>query len=433
MILFLIGSSCPDAVLAETERPPPRPEALSDLIHEALENNPSIKSIQLEVHALHATTESKWYLDPPEIGIDFYQTPLSSFPNPIKGQKEIDYSVKQAFPFPGKIAARIDAEHKHGNMGEADLQLAKNSLKLKIKTIYYSLYLWNKRIQFNQENQSRLFEQSITARQKYEQGLGKQIDLLRIESELTQLTSEGLSLEQSKQANMLELLTILNRMGNVNVTVTDTLQPMTIKIKEEQLTKIIAENHPAFKNIERAKEMQLAQQNMARKEFYPDFVIGGAYKDMLNNKDAHGQSIGENFWSVNATMTLPFAFWSSPKYKAGVNQYSIKLLQVDEELKSTRNQLTSQAKAAYLNVINLEKQQKIIEEQLIPQSEQTLASTEIAYRNGKADFKDLLEANQLQLSIKQNLATTQTQIMISQAELEFALGADLNTISGELK
>ena len=44
-------------------------------------------------------------LDPPQVAFEFYQSPISAFPNPFKDQMEYDYSIQQMFPFPGKLGA----------------------------------------------------------------------------------------------------------------------------------------------------------------------------------------------------------------------------------------------------------------------------------------------------------------------------------------
>lgn len=408
----------------------PNLDTLSALIIEGLAHNPGIKAAELEVAALHSSPNQQWFLSPPEIGIDFFQTPLSSFPNPLHQQQEIDYSIRQTFPFPGKISKRKEAEHQHAEMGASELLLKKNSLSLTLKTLYYGGYLLDRQIEINQENRNILEQQLEILRKQYEVGIGRQVDLLRIQSELTKLKLSHLKLNQARSSIDLEFTSLLNRKEVKKITVATKIVPIQLTFTLEQLPNLIEKNHPSLRLNQRAINMLIAEQAMNRKDLYPDFTIGGAYKNGLNNSAPPSSSGDENFWSLNATMTLPFAFWSSPKYTTGNKQIETQIMAAKQAGMETKNQLVFKAKNAFVNTENQKNQLQIINAQLLPQAAQTLASSEIAYRAGKADLKDLLEAYQLQFSIRENQEMNLTELLINQAELEYALGVDLVSLQG---
>ena len=77
---------------------------LSALVHEALQNNPQLKSARSQTLAEQTKVKQVTAWDPPQVGVSFYQTPIQSFPNPIKNGMETDYYIQQMFPFPGKLS-----------------------------------------------------------------------------------------------------------------------------------------------------------------------------------------------------------------------------------------------------------------------------------------------------------------------------------------
>ena len=100
LVKFLVLSVA--FALGETVYPPP--DALR-LVEKALSHHPALAAAHLSADAAHANGKHHAAWEAPEIGVEFYQAPVSSFPNPLKDQREIDYSVSQVIPFPGKLSA----------------------------------------------------------------------------------------------------------------------------------------------------------------------------------------------------------------------------------------------------------------------------------------------------------------------------------------
>ncbi len=82
---------------------------LNGLIDEAIKNNPSLKAAGNKIDAAKASVRYAKSLDPPQIAVEFYNSPIASFPNPFKDQMEYDYSIQQMFPFPGKLGSMARA------------------------------------------------------------------------------------------------------------------------------------------------------------------------------------------------------------------------------------------------------------------------------------------------------------------------------------
>lgn len=74
---------------------------LDELITEALSNNPQLAAARQASSAAQARIGQATSLDAPQAGVEFFQTPVKSFPNPIKDGMETDYYIQQMIPFPG--------------------------------------------------------------------------------------------------------------------------------------------------------------------------------------------------------------------------------------------------------------------------------------------------------------------------------------------
>ncbi len=403
-------------------------DSLPGLVAQALKNNRGIKALEHHVKSLHSSPSHTWYLDAPQIGVEFYQTPLPSFPNPVKNQLEIDYSLQQAFPFPGKIASRIEAEHKHAEMSEAGLSALRRKVVREVKTDYYELFLLDRRMEINLRNQALMKRLIENARRQYEVGMGHQADILRAQTEATNLKADSITLAQSRKALEGMLNALLNRNTAGTLAVADSLVPADIDWSYEQMTALLEANHPDLKAMKSAIQMRKAEKTMAQKEYLPDFMVGGSYKDMLRMPPGtHGGDL-RDYWSVMVSMNIPIALWSLPRYKAGVAQSDANLGQAEEEFADARNLVFARAQEAFLKAQSSRELLRLSQTLLIPQSEQALESTLASYQGGKSEFMTLLDAYRMNLMARENSALALMRLLSSQAELEEAMGLGLEDI-----
>ncbi len=409
------------------------PESLSRLIAEALQNNPGLKALAFRAKSMHSSSDHVWSLEAPEIGVDFYQTPTASFPNPLKNQMEIDYSLKQAFPFPGKISARINAEHTHAAMAESDVEVRKRKTILAVKSYYYELYFLDRRLDINRENQTLMARLIEVARRQYEVGMGRQADILRAQTESTNLKSDSITLVQARCSMESMLNSLLNRKTVNPISVTDTLTPESLDWNLDQIRPILKKSHPELQGMAANIQMREAEGKLVRKELLPDIMVGGMFKDMLKSTTgSHSAGPPENYWSVMASMNIPFALWSLPKYRALDVQSSANLEQAKMDYSDAENMVYARAQVALLKAASTRELLHLSRDILLPQAQQALESNLAAYQGGKGEFMGLIDAFRMRLMAKENSQMSLMQLMLSQAELEDAVGLNLEDISNAL-
>jgi outer membrane protein TolC len=436
-ILPLIARLALSALLATASSRAQAPAAdtgdsLPALVAEALQNNPGIKAAEFRVKSLQASPSRAWYLDAPQVGVEFYEAPLNSFPNPLKNQTEIDYSVQQSFPFPGKISSRIRAGKKQAEMGEANVAALKRKVVREIKTDYYELYLLDRRMEINRRNQALMTRLIEIARRQYEVGLGRQADILRAQTELTNLKTDSITLAQTRRATEGMLNAWLNRKTARPLTVTDTLTPDDLPWSLEAVQGVLETNHPELQAMKASVQMREAERTMAKREFWPDFTIGGSYKDMVRIPEGSHLAVLQDYWSVSASMSIPLALWSLPKYRAGILQSRADRDQAEAEYADTRNLLFARAQAALLKAQSSAELVRLSRTVLLPQAQQALESTLSAYQGGKSEFMTLLDAYRMSLVAKENSEMALMQLLSSQAELEEAVGLSLEEIQKKI-
>ena len=170
--------------------------------------------------------------------------------------------------------------------------------------------------------------------------------------------------------------------------------------------------------------MQQAELRAAKKEFYPDFMVRGTYKQMAENPD---------YWALMVGLSIPVAPWSLKKYSAGASSSEALVSQATQDYNAMHNMVASQVRDAVAKVECNQAQIQIIRQTIIPQATQTLQSVIAAYQTGKQDFLMLIDAERMLLMAKQDYHMAVMNFLASQAQLERAVGLSIEEIGQSLK
>ncbi len=396
------------------------PLVLDSLVAEALRNNPQLRAARYQTRAAEARIDQVTSWNPPEIGFEFFRTPIQSFPNPAKNSMENDYFIQQMFPFPGKLSSKGMAAGNNAKMvGEGYRALERRVIQ-ELKSAYYKLYLVQRKIEVNAENQDLMRRFVDIASRQYEVGLGKQPDILRAQTELSTLITDGLNLQSEKTVVESMLNTLLSRPANAAVGVVPEIEASIPNWTFEQLSPLARENRPEIRAMNFNVEMNKAELSGSQKEYFPDLMVRVMYKNMIMTTD--------DFWSAMVGISIPIAPWASGKVVSKVDENELNVRQAEEEFENMKNMTLFQVQDALVNVQTNQNVVRLYRTTVVPQAEQTLQSTVSAYQTGKTEFLMVIDAYRTLLRSRLDQYTAVMNFMASQAQLEQAVGLDLAEI-----
>ncbi len=395
---------------------------LHELLQEVLSGNPSLKAAGYKVAV--ASAASKKSLDPPQVGVEFYQAPINSFPNPFKNQMEVDYSLQQMLPFPGKLSAMSSAEKKRSEMLDADKQTLADDLIRDVKTAYYELYFIDRKKEILLEKRGLLKNFEEIARKQYEVGIGTQSDILRAQTEISLITKDSIDLEQNRISALAMINALRNKPMDAVIPLLPEIQSPSLQLIIDKIMSLAEVNRSELVSMKLNTAMQQAELRAAKKEFYPDFMVRGTYKQMAENPD---------YWALMVGLSIPVAPWSLKKYSAGASSSEALVSQATQDYNAMHNMVASQVRDAVAKVECNQAQIQIIRQTIIPQATQTLQSVIAAYQTGKQDFLMLIDAERMLLMAKQDYHMAVMNFLASQAQLERAVGLSIEEIGQSLK
>ena len=419
--LLLLGGRVP--VASQTAMEPIF--KLNDFIKEAIENNPQLRAARHQAEASWKKVDQATSWDAPQVGVEFFQTPTMSFPNPAKDGMETDYFVQQMFPFPGKLSAAGKSAENNAKMTEQGYKALERKVVSELKSAYYELYLVQRKIQINAENQDLMRQFVQIASKQYEVGTGQHHEALRAQVELSTLINEGVILQKEKKAAEAMLNTLMSRPTDSLLGYVPDPDVSLLPLTFIQLRPVALESRPEVHAMHYAIEMNRSELQLSKREYYPDFMVRFAYKDMAQTSN--------NFWSAMIGVNVPLAFWSKGRYTSKVEENELNVRKAEEEFNSMKNMTLFEVQDALVKVQTNQNLVLLYKNTVIPQARQTLESTIIAYQTGRSMFLWLIDIYRTLLNAQLSYHQSVMDFMKSQADLERAVGLSMEEIREKIR
>lgn len=402
-----------------------KPLQLNELINETIQNNPQLRAARNRTEAAKSRISQVTSWDAPQIGVEFYQVPIQSFPNPIKNNMETDYFLQQMIPFPGKLSAMGSAAESNANMVNQDYKALERKILRDLKSVYYELYLVQHKIRINADNQELLKSFVDIARKQYEVGMGKQPDILRAQTELSKLLNDGINLQKEQKIDEAMINTILNRPVDSTLGIVPEIEVQAPPWSFNQLQQVALESRAELKAMDYNIGMNKSELSASKREYFPDLMARVMYKDMAYT--------GNDFWSLMIGINIPIAPWSSGAYTAKVEENELNVRKAENDYTAMKNMTLFEVQDALVKAQANANLVSLYKTTVIPQAEQTLQSTITVYQTGKTEFLMLIDAYRMLLDSRLDYYMAVMNYMSSQAALEQAVGIDFNELAQKVR
>jgi len=398
----------------DTESVPPKTLVLPELIQEVLVRNPELLAARKQWESARTRITQARSLDDPTLSVQLWNLPQTF--NVTQAQNSI-FGLSQSFPFPGKLGLKGDVASRSAEMTEQAVHGKERELVARLKQAYYDLFLTHKAIQVHHEQVALLgqFVEITTA--KFRTGKGSQADVLKAQVELSMLFQHLPVLEQRHETAEAMLNTLLDRdpASPLGIPQEPTLIPLDKTL--DDLHRLALNDRPELKAAELAVQRNEQSRALAQRQYYPDFNVAFQRFQNFQANDGFGAYVA---------MSIPFAFWTKPKYDAGVQEAAAAVSAARAQQHTLENMTRFQVKDLLARLRATDQVATLYRTTILPQAEQSLEAARVGYRAGKAGFLDLIETQRarqgFQLEYFKALVDRQHRL----AELEQVVGVDLD-------
>jgi outer membrane protein TolC len=260
-------------------------------------------------------------------------------------------------------------------------------------------------------------------RARYRTGKATHSDLIKVQVELDKLQDRLKSTEEMLIPVMAKLNSALNRSPRSPLPKPAGLNTNIDAVDYAQMVQWLKEHNPELKAIEHMAAGAKIKQQLARKNYYPDFSIGVDYMLTGEARMPGVPDSGKDPLAAMMTVNLPIRF---KKIRASVREAGARFISVNKMREERENNLLARLEMVFYKFNDSGRKLALYKDALIPKAMQALEVTQSAFEAGKVDFLNLIDSQRtllgFELAYERALSARHQRL----AELEMIVGKEFS-------
>jgi outer membrane protein, heavy metal efflux system len=387
---------------------------LDAALDEALERNPTLIALRRQFEVARARPDQERFLMPPTFEAQIWQWPINTV-NPANTTMYM-FTVGQDIPGRGKRRARAAVLEKDAEVAETEIAVRAREVIEEVKRTYAELFLARQHIHIHVQSVDLLRQFADVAEAKYTTGRISQQDVLKAVVELSKLHDDLVMMDERARLAEARLNTLLDRPPDAPIGTVGAPHERVILPASSELQRIAVERHPALRRASLERERADAGLTAARAEYKPDFFVGGGYMVMPRDRDA---------WTASAGITWTRAPWARGRLDARVAEATAEIEAARARERVVENAIRLAVQAAYVRVQAAARRAALLRTSVVPQSEQMLEVSRVAYQTDRVDFLALIDNQRVLLDVQLGYYEAVSDLEQALADLERAVGSEI--------
>lgn len=390
------------------------PLTLDAALDEALARNPMLIALRKQFEAARLRPEQERFLMPPTLEAQIWQWPIRSL-TPADPTM-IMFTAGQDIPGRGKRRARAAVFEKEAAVAKSEIAVRARQVIDEVKRAYADLFLARTHIDIHLANVDLLRQFADVAEAKYATGRISQQDVLKAVVELSKLHDDLVVMDERARIAEAQLNTLLDRPPEVPIGQVGAPRERLVLPASSELQRIALERHPELRTAALQRERAEAAGTAAQAEYKPDFFVGGGYFLMPRDRDS---------WTATVGITWPGAPWARGRLDARVAEAKAEIDAAAAQQRAVENAIRLAVQEAYVRVQSAAQRAALLRTSVVPQSEQTLEVSRVAYQSDRVDFLALIDNQRALLDAQLAYYRAVSDLEQAIADLERAVGTDL--------
>ena len=387
---------------------------LPELIQEVLARNPELVAARKQWEAATNRITPARSLDDPILSVQLW-----NIPQPFKATQADNsiFGLSQNLPFPGKLGLKGDVASRSAEMTEHTVRAKERELIARLKQAYYDLFLAQKAVEIHHEQVELLRQFVAIANAKFRVGKGSQADVLKAHVELSLLFQHLPVLDQRRETAQAMLNTLLDRNPSSPLGLAHEPSQLPLEKPIDDLHRLALNDRPELKAAELDVQRSEQSRALAQRQYYPDFNVAFQRFQNFQANDGFGAYVA---------MSIPFAFWTKPKYDSGVQEAAAAVAVAQAQQHTLENLTRFQVNDLLAKLKATDQVATLYRTTILPQAEQSLDAARVGYRAGKAGFLDLIDTQRAWRGFQLEYFTALVERQHRLAELEQVVGTTLD-------
>ncbi|MGB3939870.1 MAG: TolC family protein, partial [Candidatus Manganitrophaceae bacterium] len=281
----------------------PAPLSLDALVHEVAARNPGVAAEARRAEAMRQAIPRARALDDPRITLMTEDVPRTI----TGGMPMLRLQANQMLPWPGKRERMTRVAERESQVAGAREGAVLLDAVTQAKRIYYGLYLNMEARRVNREQRAIAETLVDVVTGRLASGMAMHHDVLKMQTEASMLDDELVMLETERR----EMAAMLNALRDLpaEAPVGEPLEAWSPEVLPERpalVTRALAQR-PEVLEMVAMTESRRAMAAVARREYYPDLMLGAFYDARRGGVD-----------TIGAMVTVSIPLWIGRKQRIDV-------------------------------------------------------------------------------------------------------------------
>ncbi len=380
---------------------------VESLIKLALERNPGLRALREKVGAQRFIITPEKTLPDPVIGFNVKNMGIDRFSLGEEMMSGIGFSFSQIIPFPGKLKLKGEIAEKRALRAEQTLKAETLSLIREIKELYSRFFYYHRAVEILVKKKGILEKALKLAEVKYAVGKGIQSDVFKAQVEISRIEEMIIPMKQMIETLKANLNSLLDFPPEKNMGIPEEIQFYEFKIELDQLYEKAMKKSPILREAELMIDENFNEVELAKKEFYPNFMVQAG-------KDFKGPL--KDMYEIMVGVEVPLYY---KKRQANLLRGSLsKLSSSKNSYISMKNEIYFMLNENFLMAKTSENLIKLYKDRIIPQATLAFESSLANYQVDKVDFLTLLSDINNLFSYEMDYFKELSNLWISTAKIE---------------
>ncbi len=353
---------------------------LEQLVREAEENNPAIAASGHNVEAKRAMVLPARTLPDPILSLQHMGDLIPFQLQEGDPSSARTFGVQQEVPFPGKLGLKGKMAETESAAEESNREKTRRDVIADLKVAYFDYHFIHHSITTVERDQELLQSFADIAQEKYRVGQGIQQDVFKAQVEISKLIEKRTVLEQKRSAMVSQINSLVYRGPGTSLGQPVRLQVPKLTQSLEQLNDLAQSSFPELQVKEREIERNRYAVELARKNYYPDFMLGFTYYD---------RTVPE-MYGLMLNVKVPLYFWRKQEQELAAARSTLNSVRLMRD--NTASTVYAKLQENFSLAKSAEKLVQLYDHDLIPQSRLALESAMASYQVGRADFLTVIDS-----------------------------------------
>lgn len=374
----------------------------------ALSRNPRISALKHRIASLSNRIPKARALPDPTLQETFWPFNGNALET-AGGRAANQVGIAQQVPWPEKLKAKAAIACREVQVADAALRQEKLDITESVGLACIEIWFADQAIAVVDEFGELVKQLNEVSEAKYRsaaKGSGQQ-DVLRAQLEGDRLEDRRIQLLRQKQLAQADLAALLHDPQMPNPEVENPIQQGSLSTQLGDLIGLASSCNPSLAGIEAEIARDRAKQKLACLQQYPDFQLGANWLIVSDNNALSPVATGNDNFAFTFGMTLPV--WRD-KIRAGVAEAGHQTLSSANRLESRKDSIAGSLRRLVTRFDASTEQLRILEERIIPRTEDALEISLADYTGNRTDFLAVVDLYEERLMLElQRIALSRSQ------------------------